>query len=249
MRIQLRRKEEIGYIREAGRILAACHREIAKIIQPGITTSEIDARVEKFLEKNGAVPEQKGYKGFPYATCASVNDVVCHGFPDQRPLEAGDVVTIDMVVNKNGWLADSGWTYAVAEVSPKVRKLMEHTHEALFRGIEAARHGAALGDVGHAIEQVAKREGYGIVKSLVGHGIGRAIHEPPDVLNYGVPGRGLKLKEGMVITIEPVFTLGSTGAVFWGDDGWTISSADGSIGVQYEHTIAITREGPVILTD
>ncbi|ACX63034.1 type I methionyl aminopeptidase [Paenibacillus sp. Y412MC10] len=249
MRIQLRRKEEIGHIREAGRILAACHREIAKVIKPGITTSQIDARVEKFLEKNGAFPEQKGYKGFPYATCASVNEVVCHGFPDQRPLQSGDVVTIDMVVNKNGWLADSGWTYAVDQVSPEVRQLMKHTHEALFKGIEAARHGATLGDVGHAIERVAEREGYGIVKPLVGHGIGRAIHEPPDVPNYGNPGRGLKLKAGMVITIEPVFTLGPSGAVFWGDDGWTISSADGSVGVQYEHTIAITRGDAVILTD
>lgn len=125
---------------------------------------------------------------------------------------------------------------------------MEHTRKALFQGIEAAQPGATLGDVGYAIEQVAKRAGYGIVRSLVGHGIGRALHEPPDVPNYGVPGRGMKLKEGMVITVEPVFTLGSSGAVYWGDDGWTIFSADGSIGVQYEHTIAITRGGPLILT-
>jgi len=249
VRTPLRSKEDIKRIRESGRILAACHREIAKIMKPGITTYEIDAFVERFLEKNGAYPEQKGYKGFPYATCASVNEVVCHGFPNERSLEAGDVVTIDMVVNKDGWLADSGWTYAVDQVSADVRRLMEHTHEALFKGIEAAQPGSTLGDVGYAIEQVAEREGYGIVKPLVGHGIGRALHEPPDVPNYGIPGRGLKLKEGMVITIEPVFTLGRSGAVFWEDDGWTISSADGSVGVQYEHTIAITREGPMILTE
>lgn len=235
-------------IRKSGRILAACHREISSMMGPGITTKEINASVERFLEKHAAYPEQKGYKGFPYATCASVNEVVCHGFPDERPLQAGDVVTIDMVVNKDGWLADSAWTYAIDRVSAEVCTLMEHTRKALFQGIEAAQPGATLGDVGYAIEQVAKRAGYGIVRSLVGHGIGRALHEPPDVPNYGVPGRGMKLKEGMVITVEPVFTLGSSGAVYWGDDGWTIFSADGSIGVQYEHTIAITRGGPLILT-
>ncbi len=210
---------------------------------------QIDALVERFLEKKGATPEQKGYKGFPFATCASVNDIVCHGFPNDRPLKEGDIVTIDMVVNRNGWLADSGWTYAVGNVSPEVAGFMKHTREALFKGIAAAQLGASLGDIGHAIEQVAEREGYGIVRPLVGHGIGRAIHEPPDVPNYGIAGKGPKLKEGMVITIEPVFTLGSSGAVYWGDDGWTISSADGSIGAQYEHTIAITKNGPVILTD
>ncbi|GAB6928610.1 type I methionyl aminopeptidase [Paenibacillus sp. JCM 10914] len=249
MRTQLKRTEEIGYIREAGNILATCHREIAKKIKPGITTMQIDALVERFLEKKGATPEQKGYKGFPFATCASVNDIVCHGFPNDRPLKEGDIVTIDMVVNRNGWLADSGWTYAVGNVSPEVAGFMKHTREALFKGIAAAQLGASLGDIGHAIEQVAEREGYGIVRPLVGHGIGRAIHEPPDVPNYGIAGKGPKLKEGMVITIEPVFTLGSSGAVYWGDDGWTISSADGSIGAQYEHTIAITKNGPVILTD
>jgi len=249
VRIQLKSAEEIAYMREAGRILAACHREIAKQIKPGVSTMEIDERVEEFLKKKGATPEQKGYKGFPYATCASVNEVVCHGFPDDRPLRVGDVVTIDMVVNKNGWLADSGWTYAVGQVNPAVMKLMKRTHEALFKGIEQARPGAAMGNIGHAIQEVAEKEGYGIVMSLVGHGIGRQLHEPPDVPSYGTPGRGLKLKAGMVITIEPVFTLGPSGAVFWGDDGWTISSADGSVGVQYEHTVAITKEGPLILTD
>ncbi|SMF91002.1 methionyl aminopeptidase [Paenibacillus uliginis N3/975] len=249
MKIVIKSRKEIEYMREAGRILAACHREIAKWVQPGVTTLEIDARVEEYLKGAGASPEQKGYKGFPFATCASVNDVVCHGFPDRRPLQAGDVVTIDIVVNKNGWLADSGWTYAVSEPVPAVARLMKDTQQALYKGIAMAKLGNTLGDIGHVIEQEAITGGYGLVKPLVGHGIGNVIHEPPDVPCYGTPGKGRKLKEGMVITIEPVFTLGPFGAVLWGDDGWTISTADGTVGVQYEHTIAITRDGPFILTE
>ena len=151
-------------------------------------------------------------------------------------------------MNKNGWLADSGWTYAVDQVSPEVRQLMKHTHEALFKGIEAARHGATLGDVGHAIERVAEREGYGIVKPLVGHGIGRAIHEPPDVPNYGTPGRVSNSKQAWSSPLNRYLPL-ALQALCSGDDGWTISSADGSVGAQYEHTIAITRGEAVILTD
>lgn len=249
MKIRMKSREEINKMREAGRILAACHREIAKWIKPGITTLDINTKVEEYLNQAGTSPEQKGYKGFPYATCASVNDVVCHGFPGERPLQAGDVVTIDIVVNKNGWLADCGWTYAVSKPEPAVARLMEDTRTALYKGIKKALAGNTLGDIGHVIEQEAIAGGYGLVKPLVGHGIGQVIHEPPDVPCYGTPGKGRKLKEGMVITIEPVFTLGPSGAVLWGDDGWTISTADGTVGVQYEHTIAITRDGPFILTE
>ena len=249
MKIRVKSREEINKMREAGRILAACHREIAKWIKPGVTTLDINAKVEEYLNQAGASPEQKGYKGFPYATCASVNDVVCHGFPSERPLQAGDVVTVDIVVNKNGWLADSGWTYAVSKPEPAVARLMEDTRTALYKGIKKAIAGNTLGDIGHVIEQEAISGGYGLVKPLVGHGIGQVIHEPPDVPCYGTPGKGIKLKAGMVITIEPVFTLGPSGAVLWGDDGWTISTADGTVGVQYEHTIAITRDGPFILTE
>lgn len=249
MKISLKSREEIGYMREAGRILASCHREVAKWVQPGVSTLEIDARVEDYLKKAGASPEQKGYKGFPFATCASVNDVVCHGFPGTRKLRDGDVVTIDIVVNKDGWLADSGWTYAVGTPAPEITRLMDQTRDALYKGIEMAKAGQTLGDIGNVIEQSAIEGGFGLVKPLVGHGIGRKLHEPPDVPGFGSPGKGKKLKEGMVFTIEPVFTLGPSGAVLWSDDGWTISTADGSVGVQYEHTIAITREGPLILTE
>ncbi|USB34965.1 type I methionyl aminopeptidase [Paenibacillus sp. YPG26] len=249
MRASLRTKEEIKRIREAGRILAACHREIRKLLAPGISTLEIDAFVESYLKKHKATPEQKGYRGFPYATCASVNDVVCHGFPDSRQLQAGDLVTIDIVVNKDGWLADSGWSYAVGSAGPAGQYLLDKTHEALYAGINKAAAGMRTGDIGHAVQTVVEHAGLGIVAPLVGHGIGRKLHEPPDVPSIGSPRTGTLLRPGMVITIEPVVTLGETGAVFWEEDGWTVRTADGSLGAQFEHTVAILEDGPQILTD
>lgn len=248
MKINLKSKEEIARIREAGSILAECHREIAKLIAPGITTAEIDSFVESFLAGKGATPEQKGYRGFPYATCASINEVVCHGFPGDQKLQKGDIVTIDMVVNKKGWLADSAWSYQVGEVSPEAERLLKTTEKALFAGIGQALPGNRVGDIGYAVQRVAQEAGVGIVKPLIGHGIGQRMHEPPDVPNFGRPHTGAKLQPGMVITIEPIFTLGETGAVFWDNDGWTIRSADGSLGAHYEHTLAILEDGPVILT-
>lgn len=244
----LKSKEEIARIRESGAILAECHREIGKMMAPGITTAEIDGFVESFLAKRGAKPEQKGYRGFPYATCASINEVVCHGFPGPQRLNAGDIVTIDMVVNKNGWLADSAWSYRVGDVNPEADRLLKTTEKALYAGIEVAKPGNRIGDIGYAVQRVAMEAGVGIVKPLIGHGIGRQMHEPPDVPNFGRPRSGVKLLAGMVITIEPIFTLGETGAVLWDNDGWTIRSADGSLGAHYEHTLAITEDGPVILT-
>lgn len=248
LKINLKSKEEIARIREAGSILAECHREIAKLIAPGITTAEIDSFVESFLAGKGATPEQKGYRGFPYATCASINEVVCHGFPGDQKLQKGDIVTIDMVVNKKGWLADSAWSYRVGEVGPQAEHLLKTTEKALFAGIGQALPGNRVGDIGYAVQRVAQEAGIGIVKPLIGHGIGQRMHEPPDVPNFGRPHTGAKLQPGMVITIEPIFTLGETGAVFWDNDGWTIRSADGSLGAHYEHTLAILEDGPVILT-
>lgn len=248
MSVKLKTKEEIGYMREAGRILKACHREIEKKIAPGVTTKEIDEFVETFLGQNEAAPEQKGYKGYPYATCASVNDIVCHGFPSEKLLKPGDVVTIDMVVNKDGWLADSAWTYAIGKIDSKTERFLRRTEKAMLSGIAEAVPGNTIGDIGNAIEKKVKLWRYGIVKPLVGHGIGRLMHEQPDVFPYGKKGTGMKLVEGMVITVEPVLTMGRTGAVYWEEDGWTVRSADGSIGAQYEHTVAITRDGPVLLT-
>ncbi|MGG6313150.1 type I methionyl aminopeptidase [Paenibacillus macerans] len=249
MKVRLKSKEEIARIREAGSILAECHREIGKMIGPGISTLEIDGFVESFLAGRGATPEQKGYRGFPFATCASINDVVCHGFPGERKLQQGDIVTIDIVVNKNGWLADSGWSYRIGTVSDEAEKLLTETEKALMAGIGAAKAGQKIGDIGYAVQRVAQSAHIGIVKPLIGHGIGRMMHEAPDVPNFGRPRSGVTLQPGMVITIEPIFTGGETGAVLWEDDGWTIRTADGSLGAHYEHTLAITEEGPVVLTN
>lgn len=248
MKIQLKSSEEIEGIRIAGAILADCHKEIAKVIKPGITTAEIDSVVETYLASRKAVPAQKGYRGFPYAICASVNEVVCHGFPGATPLQEGDIVTIDIVVEKDGWMADSAWSYRVGKVSPEAERLLQVTEQALAAGIKAAVIGNRVGDIGYAVQEVARKAGVGIVRPLIGHGIGRNMHEPPDVPNFGRPGSGPKLQRGMVITIEPILTLGDTGAVFWDRDGWTIRSADGTLGAHYEHTLAITEQGPVILT-
>ncbi|MBY0206487.1 type I methionyl aminopeptidase [Paenibacillus cucumis (ex Kampfer et al. 2016)] len=245
--ITIKTKEQIEYMKKAGEILAACHREIAKLIRPGITTQEIDQFAEAFMKKNGAIPEQKGYNGYPYATCASVNDVICHGFPGKYVLKDGDIVTIDMVVNLDGWLADSAWSYAVGNVSPEAQHLLDVTKNSLYKGIELAIVGNRIGDISHAIQTYAEGEGLSVVREFIGHGIGEKMHEEPQVPHYGPPHRGPRLKEGMVITIEPMLNIGTFRSKL-DSDGWTARTLDGSLSAQYEHTIAITADGPVILT-
>ncbi|NQF16905.1 type I methionyl aminopeptidase [Brevibacillus sp. HB1.3] len=245
--IILKTPEEIELMHAAGKVLAACHREIAKMIRPGISTWEIDQFVEEFLAKNGATPEQKGFHGYPYATCGSVNDVICHGFPKKEPLRDGDIVTIDMVVRKNGWLADSAWSYEVGTVSPEAKRLLEVTEKSLYLGIEQAVVGNRIGDISHAIQTYAQAEGYSVVRDFTGHGIGQEMHEEPFVPHFGPPGRGQRLKEGMVITIEPMLNIGTYHAKV-DEDGWTARTRDGKLSAQYEHTLAITANGPVILT-
>nr|WP_154960037.1 type I methionyl aminopeptidase [Paenibacillus xylanexedens] len=245
--ITIKTKEQIEQMRRAGEILAACHREIAKLIRPGITTQEIDQFAEAFMKKNGAIPEQKGYNGYPYATCASVNDVICHGFPGKYVLKDGDIVTIDMVVNLDGWLADSAWSYAVGNVSPEAQHLLDVTKNSLYKGIELAIVGNRIGDISHAIQTYAEGEGLSVVREFIGHGIGEKMHEEPQVPHYGPPHRGPRLKEGMVITIEPMLNIGTFRSKL-DSDGWTARTLDGSLSAQYEHTIAITADGPVILT-
>jgi methionyl aminopeptidase len=245
--IILKTSEQIEQMKAAGAILAACHRKIAKLIRPGITTWEIDQFVEEYLAEHGATPEQKGYHGYPYATCASVNDVICHGFPRKEPLLEGDIVTIDMVVNLNGWLADSAWSYAVGTVSPEAKRLLEVTEKSLYLGIEQAVAGNRIGDISHAIQSYAQQHGYSVVREFTGHGIGQSIHEEPYVPHFGPPGRGPLLKEGMVITIEPMLNIGTYHATI-DEDGWTARTRDGKLSAQYEHTIAITADGPLILT-
>ncbi|MFJ7975699.1 type I methionyl aminopeptidase [Peribacillus sp. NPDC096379] len=246
--ITLKSEREIEKMHEAGKLLAATHKEIAKMIKPGITPMDIEKFVEKFLTDNGATPEQKGYQGYPYATCASVNDEVCHGFPTDKPLENGDIVTIDMVVRLNGGLADSAWTYAVGEVTEETQKLLDVTKTALYKGIEAAVVGNRLGDIGHAIQSYAEGEKFSVVRDFTGHGIGKTMHEEPTVLHYGKPGKGTRLKEGMTITIEPMLNAG-TWHCKMDSNGWTARTADGKLSAQYEHTIVITKEGPFIFTN
>lgn len=245
--VTLKTKEQIALMRKAGRLLASCHQEIAKRIRPGVSTWQINQFVEKYLKKHGAHPEQKGYMGYPYATCAAVNDVICHGFPNKTPLKNGDIVTIDMVVNLNGWLADSAWSYAVGNISDEAKRLLLVTKKCLYLGIKQAQAGNRIGDISHAIQSFAESQGYSVVRQFIGHGIGQRIHEDPDVPHFGPPGKGARLKEGMVITIEPMINTGSYLAKI-DEDGWTARTVDGGLSAQYEHTIAITAKGPVILT-
>jgi methionyl aminopeptidase len=245
--IILKSKREIELMQKAGQLLANCHKEIAKRIKPGVTTLEIDAFVDSYLKEHGATPEQKGYKGYEYATCASINDEICHGFPRNAPLKNGDIVTIDMVVNLNGALADSAWSYAVGDVSSEAARLLQVTEESLNRAIKQSVLGNRLGDIGHAIQAYVEGEGLSVVRDFTGHGIGKTIHEAPTILHYGEPNKGQRLKEGMVFTIEPMVNLGAWESKM-DNNGWTARTIDGKLSAQYEHTIAITKEGPLVLT-
>lgn len=246
--IFIKNEQEIEKMKRAGKLLANVHKEIAKIIKPGITTYEIDQFVEKYIIENGGFPEQKGYRGYQYATCASINDEICHGFPRKEPLKDGDIVTIDMVVNLDGWLADSAWSYAVGNISDEARKLLDVTKKALYIGIEKAVVGNRIGDISHAIQTYVEGEGFSVVRDFVGHGIGKEMHEEPQVPHFGRPGRGPRLMEGMVITIEPMINIGRYECII-DDNGWTARTIDGKLSAQYEHTIAITKDGPIIITD
>ena len=249
MMIVLKTDEQIDKMHTAGKLLASVHRKLRDIIKPGVTTAQIDQWVDEYLEENGATAEQKGYQGYQYATCASVNDEICHGFPTDEKLQEGDLVNIDMVVNVDGWLADSAWTYKVGEISQEDQKLMDVTKEALYRGIEQVKVGNRLGDIGHAIQTYVESEGFSVVREFIGHGIGTVIHEDPQVLHYGKPGRGTRLEEGMTFTIEPMINAG-TRDLYLDENGWTAKTVDGKKSCQFEHTIGIKSDGSVIiLTD
>lgn len=235
-------------MKKSGELLASIHKEIAKMMRPGLTTWDIEVFVDDYLKKHGATPEQKGYRGYEYATCASINDEICHGFPRKQPLKNGDLVTIDMVVNLNGGLADSAWSYVVGEADESVLKLMDVTKTALYKGIEQVKPGNRIGDIGHAIQTYVEGEGYSVVRDFIGHGIGPSIHEKPEVPHFGLPGKGLRIKEGMVFTIEPMVNVGRYHSKM-DANGWTARTADGSLSCQYEHTLAVTKDGVIILTD
>lgn len=233
---------------EAGKLLASVHKELRNIIKPGISTLELDEFVEDYLAERNAYPEQKGYQGFPYSICASINDEVCHGFPRKEILQEGDILTVDMVVNLDGYLADSAWSYGVGNISDEKQKLLDVTKEALYKGIEQVKVGNRLGDIGHAIQSYVEPLGYSVVREFIGHGIGKDMHEDPQVLHYGKPGRGLRLMEGMVFTIEPMINIGKYNVKI-DDNGWTARTIDGKMSAQYEHTLALTKDGVIILTE
>ncbi|MDO5028453.1 MAG: type I methionyl aminopeptidase [Bacillota bacterium] len=246
--IILKTEEQIEKMHKAGKLLAQVHKELRKKIVPGVTTMELDKFVEEYLLERGAYPEQKGYQGYPYSICASINDEICHGFPRNKVLEEGDIVTVDMVVRLDDALADSAWSYAVGQISEEKQRLLDVTKEALYRAIDQVKVGNRLGDIGHAIQSYVEPLGYSVVRDFIGHGIGRNMHEDPQVLHYGKPGRGQRLMEGMVFTIEPMVNTGGY-EISMDDNGWTARTKDGSMSAQYEHTLALTKDGVIILTD
>jgi methionyl aminopeptidase len=239
--------QEIELIRKSGVLLGKTHAEVAKLIKPGIKTSVLDECAFEFIKSNGGKPSFKGYNGFPYSLCISVNESVVHGFPGDYILKEGDIISIDCGVLLNGFHSDSAYTYPVGKVSPEVAKLMKITKESLFKGLAEAVSGNRIGDIGFAIQQHVEEEGYSVVRELVGHGIGKDLHEAPEVPNYGKRGKGLKLEEGMVIAIEPMVNMGKR-AIVQEEDGWTIRTADRMPSAHFEHTVAIRKGKVDILT-
>jgi methionyl aminopeptidase len=238
---------EIEKIARAGDLVAATIAHIGERIEPGVTTGELDRIADGFIRGRGGVPTSLGYKGYPAAICISPNDMIVHGIPGLYRVEDGDVITIDVGVTLDGAIADSAYTFAVGDVDPEAQRLLDVAQAALAAGIEQARIGNRIGDVSHAIQEVVEGAGFSVVRSLVGHGVGRYYHEDPHVPNFGEPGRGPRLVEGMTIAIEPMITAGGPD-VYLHDDGWSISSSDGSLAAHFEHTVAITDAGPRILT-
>lgn len=245
--ITIKSEKEIELMRHAGYLVSLTHKYLKPYIKPGITTKELDKLGEEFIRSHEGIPTCKGYHGFPSALCISVNDEVVHGIPSNRKLKNGDIVTIDMVIGYHGYQGDAAWTYAVGDISDKKKYLMEHTEKALYEGIKMVKPGNRIGDISNAVEQYATKHHLGIVKELVGHGIGSNMHEDPDVPNYGTAKTGPKLKEGMVICIEPMLNLGSANVGIL-DDEWTIVTEDGKPSAHYEHTVLVTKDGYEILT-
>jgi methionyl aminopeptidase len=239
--------EEIEKMAAAGRILARCHEILRRKARPGVTTAEIDKTAERFIRSQGAEPAFKGYRGFPGSICASPNSMVVHGIPGRYRLSRGDILSIDIGVVLDGWVADAAITHPIGNVTPIASRLLASTRAALFDAVEQCRVGNRLGDVSHAVQARVEADGFSIIRSLVGHGIGRQMHEDPQIPNFGEPGTGPELEEGMVLAIEPMVNVG-THQVRMGTDNWAVYSQDGSLAAHFEHTVAVTAEGPRILT-
>jgi len=238
---------EIEKMREANQLVARILDELAAMVAPGVTTAELDAAAEAEVRAAGAEPAFKGYRGYPSTLCASVNEQVVHGIPNARPLKSGDIVSLDMGVKLNGYYGDSAITVPVGTVSDEVARLLQVTQEALEKGISQVRVGARISDIGHAIQAHVESQGFAVVREFVGHGIGAALHEEPQIANYGEPGRGPRLAEGMTLAIEPMVNMGRA-AVKVLADGWTAVTKDGSLSAHFEHTVAVTKDGPLVMT-
>ena len=245
--IVLKTPEQVDAMAAAGQILVRCLRMVAAKARSGVTTEQLDQAAEKFIRSQGAEPAFKGYRGFPGSICASPNSMVVHGIPGPYELKRGDVLSVDVGVIKDGWVADAAMTVPIGSVSPEARKLLDVTKAALFAGVEQMQPGNHLGDVSAAIQRAVEIEGLSIIRTLVGHGIGRDMHEEPQVPNFGEPGKGPELEEGTVLAIEPMVNAGGP-LVRMGDDGWAVYSQDGSLAAHFEFTVAVTADGPRILT-
>ena len=246
--IVLKSEREIGLMRRGGHVLADVVEMLRTFVKPGLSTLEVDEEVEAFIRQRGAVPAFKGYRGFPSTVCISINEEVVHGIPSaQRHMREGDIVGFDLGCIVAGYYADCAVTLAIGEIPPRAQELLDVTRESLEKAIVECRPGRRLSDVSHAVQQHVEPHGFGVVRTFVGHGIGRALHEEPQVPNFGDPGRGPQLKPGMVLAIEPMVTMGSYDVKIL-DDGWTAVTKDGSLAAHFEHTIAVTEDGPEVLT-
>ena len=238
---------EIELIKISGQVLGKAHGEVAKWIRPGVTTKKLDTVAEEYIRDNGGVPSFKGYNKFPASLCISLNETVVHGFPSQYELRDGDVISIDCGVKLGGFHSDSAYTYPVGEVKPEVMQLLRRTKQSLFLALDTVIEGNRIGDIGFAIQSYVEKFGYGVVRELVGHGVGRDLHEKPEVPNYGKRGNGPKLREGMVLAIEPMITLGKR-AIVQERDGWTIRTNDRKPAAHFEHTVAVRKGKVEVLT-
>jgi methionyl aminopeptidase len=247
MPISIKNDKDIAKMQEAGHVVSICHQRVEPAIVPGVTTGELDAIVVDTLKEYGALANFLGYNGFPSSICASTNEEIVHGFPGKRVLKEGDIVSLDFGAIVDGWHADSAWTYPVGTISENAARLLRDTEEALWRGVNAARPGKRLGEIGHAVESFAAPLGYGIVRGYGGHGIGRRLHEDPHVPNYGERNWGPRLMKGMTLCVEPMLNLGTDDTRVL-DDEWTVVTRDGSLSAHFEFTIAITDDEPLILT-
>lgn len=238
---------EIDRMAAAGDILVRCMDLLARQVGSGVTTGELDATAEEFIRSQGATPAFKGYHGFTGSICASPNHMVVHGIPGAYALADGDVISIDIGVVLDGWVADAARTFPVGTITPVTAKLLDVTEESLMKAVDQCRDGNRIGDVSHAVQSHVEANGFSVVRTLVGHGVGRSMHEDPQIPNFGPPGKGVRLEEGMVLAVEPMTTAGKH-AVRMGDDGWSIFTQDGSLAAHFEFTIAITASGPRVLT-